>query len=186
MQHELFTRPVPGPSLFFALVPAASDRMALDAALAEVAASGPALQALAPGKRHVTLLYLGQPPDEGLAPVAAAAQRAAATVHGAPFVLTLPQTALFGRNAVVLVASQVPPALAALETSLRVAVQRAGLPLERAGRFHPHLTLAYAEGARPRPAALAPVRLAFDAFVLLRGGSREAYQELGRWPLDAG
>ncbi|MFT4196666.1 MAG: 2'-5' RNA ligase family protein [Pseudoxanthomonas sp.] len=186
MQHELFATPAPGPSLFFALLPAASDRLALDAALAELRASAPKLQPMAAGKRHVTLLYLGQPADVLLAPQVEAARRAAAGVSAGSFVLNLQEVAVFGRNALVLLAPQVPPALAALEERLRRAVLGAGLAPPR-GRFQPHLTLAHVDAAvRAKARSCAPLRLAFDAFVLLRGGRRDAYEELGRWPLEAG
>ena len=55
--------------------------------------------------------------------------------------------------------------------------------LAKSPPLHPHLTLGHNDGKRLAPEACAPVRLAFDAFVLLRGGQREAYVELGRWAL---
>ncbi|TAA08605.1 hypothetical protein EA658_18140 [Pseudoxanthomonas winnipegensis] len=184
MQDDLFARPAaPPPSLFFALLPAAGDQAPLEAALQAHAPRFEGFKPMRAAKRHVTLLYLGEPFDEQIPSLVEGAQRAVAGVQGQAFVLSLDRLAVFGRNAVVLAASQTPPALAALESALRAAATRQRIVLAKSPPLHPHLTLGHNDGKRLAPEACAPVRLAFDAFVLLRGGQREAYVELGRWAL---
>ncbi|WCE03409.1 2'-5' RNA ligase family protein [Pseudoxanthomonas sp. JBR18] len=184
MQDDLFARPAaPPPSLFFALLPSEGDQAVLDEALRLHADRFGPSRPIAAAKRHVTLLYLGQPLDEQIPSLVQGAQRALETLVCDPFVLTLDQVGVFGRNALVLAASQTPPALAQLDARLREAALRQRLQRVKAPVLHPHLTLAHNDGRRAPVEACAPVRLAFDAFVLLRGGVPDAYQELGRWSL---
>jgi 2'-5' RNA ligase len=184
MQDDLFSRPdAQLLSLFFALMPSVSDQAALDEAARLHATRFGRMKPILAAKRHVTLLYLGQPMDEQIPSLVAAARRAMATIQGESFVLTLDQVAVFGRNSVVLAASRTPPALAELEQRVRRAALLNRLLLAKAPAFHPHLTLGHNGDRRGAPVNGPPVRLAFDTVVLLRGAGSAPYQELGRWSL---
>jgi 2'-5' RNA ligase len=184
MQDDFFARPgMPPPSLFFGLMPAAGDQAVLDEAARVHATRFGQMKPVMAAKRHVTLLYLGQPMDEQIPSLVAGAQKAMGKVQGESFVLALDQVAVFGRNSVVLAASQTPPGLAELEVRVRQAAMLNRLLLAKSPAFHPHLTLGHNDDRRAPPEACAPVRLAFDSFVLLRGVAGAPYDELGRWSL---
>ncbi|WDS36566.1 2'-5' RNA ligase family protein [Pseudoxanthomonas sp.] len=184
MQDDFFARPsTPPPSLFFALMPSEGDQAVLDEATRLHATRFGRMKPVLAAKRHVTLLYLGQPMDEQIPSLVAGAGRAMSAVQGDAFVLTLDQVAVFGRNSVVLVASQTPRALAGLEVHMRQAAMLNRLLLAKSPAFHPHLTLGHNDDRRAPPEDCAPVRLAFDSVVLLRGVSGAPYDELGRWSL---
>ncbi|SEK93098.1 2'-5' RNA ligase [Pseudoxanthomonas sp. GM95] len=185
MQDDFFARPsAPPPSLFFALMPADGDQAVLDEAARLHGTRFGQIKPVLAAKRHVTLLYLGQPMDEQIPSVVAGAQRAMASVQGDPFVLTLDQVAVFGRNSVVLAASQTPRALAELEVRVRQAAMLNRLLLAKSPAFHPHLTLGHNDDRRAPPEDSPPVRLAFGEVVLLRGVTGAPYEVLGRWSLD--
>ncbi|MET1023605.1 MAG: 2'-5' RNA ligase family protein [Pseudoxanthomonas sp.] len=185
MQDDFFARPsAPPQSLFFALMPGAGDQAVLDEATRLHASRFGQMTPMMAAKRHVTLLYLGQPMDEQVPSLVAGAKRAMESLRGEPFVLTLDQVAVFGRNSVVLAASQTPPALKALEARVRQAALLNRLLLAKSPAFHPHLTLGHNDDRRAAPEACPPVRLAFDSVVLLRGVTGAPYGELGRWSLD--
>lgn len=184
MQDDFFARPsAPPPSLFFALVPARGDQAVLDEAARVHATRWGPMKPVMAAKRHVTLLYLGQPMDEQIPSWVTGAHKAMDTVQAESFVLTLDQVAVFGRNAVVLAASHTPRALAELEMCVRQAAVLHRLLLAKPPAFRPHLTLGHNNDRRASPEACAPVRLAFDSVVLLRGVASAPYEELGRWPL---
>ncbi len=184
MHDDLFARPDAQPlSLFFALMPSAGDQAVLDEATRLHATRFGPMKAVLAAKRHVTLLYLGEPLDEQIPSLVAGAQRAMATIQGESFVLSLDQVAVFGRHSVVLAASRTPRALAELEQRVRQAATLNRLLLARSPTFHPHLTLGHNDERRVAPVSCPPVRLAFDAVVLLRGAGGAPYQELGRWSL---
>jgi 2'-5' RNA ligase len=122
--------------------------------------------------------------DEQVPSLVAGAQRAMGALQGESFVLTLDQVAVFGRNSVVLAASQTPRALIELEARVRQAAVLNRLLLVKPPAFHPHLTLGHNDDRRAPPEACPPVRLAFDRCVLLRGVTGAPYEELGRWSLD--
>jgi|GEM_PF-3332895 len=185
MQDDFFARPsTPPPSLFFALMPAQGDQAVLDEATRLHATRFGQMKPVMAAKRHVTLLYLGQPMDEQIPSLVAGAQRAMGSLRGESFVLTLDQVAVFGRNAVVLAASQTPRALAELEQRVRQAAMLNRLLLTRSPTFRPHLTLGHNDDRRAAAEDCPPVRLAFADFVLLRGVTGAPYDELGRWSLD--
>lgn len=185
MQDDFFARPdAPPPSLFFALMPAPGDQAVLDEATRLHATRFGRIKPVAAARRHVTLLYLGQPMDEQVPSLVAGARRGMAGLRGESFVLTLDQVAVFGRNSVVLAAARTPPGLAELERQVRQAAMLNRLLLARPPAFHPHLTLGHNDDRRGAPEDCPPVRLAFADFVLLRGVAGAPYDELGRWPLE--
>ncbi len=185
MQDDFFARPsAPPPSLFFALMPAEGDQAVLDEAARLHATRFGQMRPVMAARRHVTLLYLGQPMDEQIPSLVAGAQRAMGGLQGESFVLTLDKVAVFGRNAVVLATSQTPRALAELERHVRQAAMLNRLLLAKSPAFHPHLTLGHNDDRRGTPEDCPPVRLAFGEFVLLRGVTGAPYDELGRWSLD--
>lgn len=185
MQHDLFAMPAQAPSVFFALQPAQGDQTVLDEALRTYAPRFGKPTPLPVAKRHVTMLYLGQPLEEQLPALLEGAQRAGQALRAQSFVLTLDQLAVFGRNSLVLAAAQTPPAAADLEAQLRRQAALHRLQLAKPPKFHPHLTLAHThDGRRTAAEAIAPVRLSFNEVLLLRGGSGDCYDVLGRWPLS--
>ncbi|MET0288344.1 MAG: 2'-5' RNA ligase family protein [Pseudoxanthomonas sp.] len=185
MQNDLFAMPARAPSVFFAVQPADGDQTVLDEALCTHAPRFGQPKPVAAAKRHVTMLFLGEPLEEQLPALLEGAQRAGQALRAQSFVLTLDQLAVFGRNSLVLAAAQTPPAAADLEAQLRRQATLHRLQLAKPPKFHPHLTLAHThDGKRSAAEAIPPVRLSFNEVVLLRGGNPEAYEVLGRWPLS--
>jgi 2'-5' RNA ligase len=185
MQNDLFAMPARPPSVFFAVLPAEGDQAMLEEALRIHASRFGQPTPVKVVKRHVTMLFLGEPLEEQLPALLEGARKAGQALRAQSFVLTLDQLAVFGRNSLVLAASQTPPAAADLEAQLRRQATLHRLQLAKPPKFHPHLTLAHIQdGKRSAAETIPPVRLSFNEVVLLRGGRPEAYDVLGRWPLS--
>lgn len=153
-----------------------------------------------PGHLHVTLAFFGEMPAEDV-PSLIEAVRAVAPQHG-PAQLSLQGVGCFGRphQPTVLFAELAGEvaALAALEADVRRAVGPARHPTAKEQAFHPHLTLARAQG-RYGDAALARCQRAlraqgFGAFLLDRLFLLESsllpagrlYTPLSEFPLGGG
>lgn len=162
--------------LYFALWP----EDALRAAIVRVAA--PAVAAVGgraepPANLHVTLAFLGGVPASRCADAIVAAQR----VTAGRGTQTFDRVLTWGRaGPLVLEATRVEPALAALEAALRNSLLAADFALDRRD-FRPHITLARAP-ARRAPPAPANVTWPYRDFVLVESrtgpaGSRYAVVE---------
>lgn len=173
------------PRLFFALLPDAAARDALDELARELAreTGGKAVPA---ANVHLTLAFLGSLPRDRLARVeaigGATAQRAAA------FDVALDRVGYF-RAARVAWAGQAPthPALQRLFDRLRTELASAGLPAEQRP-FHPHATLARHCRRPPADMPWPGTRWRAEALTLmapeaLPGGAR--YRTLASWAFAA-
>jgi 2'-5' RNA ligase len=171
--------------LFFAIFP---DPTAL-AAIGRVAARLQSEKVLrgrwtAPAKYHVTARFLGDHADP--AAVIARAKAAAAPLRAAQFDITFDRIITFrGRHqspCVVRCTSESDVAIEALWRDLGAA--SSDVRGEAAGRFVPHLTLAYADRMLDAPIAIEPVVTRIKAFALV--DSHHAQHEvLARWALTA-
>jgi RNA 2',3'-cyclic 3'-phosphodiesterase len=172
--------------LFFALVPDAS---AAQSILEVVRQLGIRLQpggrAIAAGKLHLTLSFLGDAVSDAQE---RAARDAASTVSGAPFEFGLNLAGSFaGRSTPWWLGPQdMPEALEHLQRSLQDALHRAQVPVDRK-RFVPHVTVLRDARMRLAPTRVPTVRVAVSDFVLLRSvvgaDADAAYQTVQRWPL---
>jgi len=171
--------------LFFAIFP---DPPAL-AAIGRVVARLQAEKVLrgrwtAPAKYHVTARFLGDHADPAV--VTARARAAAEQVRVAPFDIAFDRIVTFrGRHqspCVVRCTSESDVAIEALWRGLGAA--SSDVRAEAAGRFVPHLTIAYADRMLDVPIAIEPVLTRIKAFALV--DSHDAQHEvLARWPLTA-
>jgi RNA 2',3'-cyclic 3'-phosphodiesterase len=171
--------------LFFAIFP---DPAAL-AAIGRIAARLNAEKVLrgrwtAPAKYHVTARFLGDHADPTA--VIARAKAAAAQVRAAPFDIRFDRIVTFrGRHqwpCVVRCTSGSDRAVEALWRGLGAA--SSDVRGEAAGRFLPHLTIAYADRMLDAPITIEPVITGIKAFALV--DSHDAKHEvLARWPLTA-
>jgi len=169
--------------LFFAIFP---DPPAL-AAIGRVAARLQAEKVLrgrwtASAKYHVTAWFLGDHADP--AAVIARAKDAAAQMRAVPFDITFDRVVTFrGRHqspCVVRCTSESDEAIEALWRGLGAA--SSDVRGEAAGRFVPHLTIAYADRMLDAPIAIEPIVTRIEAFALV--DSHHAQHEvLARWPL---
>lgn len=126
-------------------VPAAPPVVAL---LEEVARLDADVRAVEPENLHVTLSFLGQLPDEAIAPIAEGMAEAAGKV--APFRLRLAKVGAFPRARdprVVWVGVEDPRPISELATRTRAALEARGFPGD-AKDFRAHLTLARVKGER--------------------------------------
>ena len=165
--------------LFFALWPD-------DGVRAQLAELGASLAARAGGravpaaKLHLTLSFLGEVPDARVP----RALEAAGSVRGAPFELAIEAAGSF-RDARVAWAgpSRMPPALAALQSSLELELASAGFAPE-ARPFAAHVTLARGI-AKPLPReTMSPIGWRVREFVLVRSETgRGSYVVMERWNL---
>lgn len=130
-------------------------REALERAVAPLRALEPSLGWSAPGRRHLTLRFLGEQDAAGAARIAAAMDRAAA--RSAPFEMRLAGLGAFPslrRARVIWSGVERGPKLELLHHDLELALQGEGFELE-ARPFRPHVTVARvrtplpAERARP-------------------------------------
>lgn len=143
---------------------------------------------LAPMRRHVSMLHLGDY-HNGLPDfVVAGARDAAASVRAVPFEVCFDRAESFhgGRRNLPLVlrGGAGLAALIAFRAVLGDAMRRHGLALQVGLAFTPHLTLSYEPG-RLRPCEIEPVRWTVREFVLIHSHYGESrYSELGRWPID--
>jgi 2'-5' RNA ligase len=130
---------------------------------------------------HMTLLFLGDTPEERLAPLA----RAAAGVPFEPFAFGIEQADCWKHNKVAWVAPRDTPApLARLVSALEERVAAEGFRFDRRP-FAPHITLVRKARCVPLELNLPRIRWAVREFVLVRSqldsnGSR--YAVIGRWP----
>lgn len=172
--------------LFFALWPADPVRDAL------AAAAAPLLEAcrgrrVAKRNYHLTLAFLGGVPARRLD----ALRAAAATVHAAPFDMTLDRHGFWpGPRVAWLGCRQPPAAAAALALALWAALEPLGFrPDPRP--FRPHLTVLRGCRACDWAGPVAPVAWPVEDFVLVKSGSDTSfpgphYEVLERWPLELG
>lgn len=155
--------------LFFAIDLDDEVRAALDRAVAPVRAAEPALAWVPAAKLHLTVKFLGEVDDAGLAALVEASDGVAAR-HG-PFTMTLGGMGAFPnfrRPGVVWMAVASEPRLELLHHDLEIACRDAGYEVE--GRpFRPHITV-----ARVRE-SLSPER----ARTLARAARRVAYAATG-------
>jgi 2'-5' RNA ligase len=172
--------------LFFAIFP---DAPAL-AALGRIAAQLKTDKALrgrwmAPAKYHVTARFLGDHADPADA-IIERAKAAAAQVHVAPFDITFDRVVTFrGRHqspCVVRCTSESDAAIEPLWRGLGVALSE--LREEPAGRFLPHLTIAYADRVLDEPIAIERVVTPIKEFALVDSHDSQ-HEVLARWPLTA-
>lgn len=142
---------------------------------------------------HLTLAFLGEVSDEGLAEL----DEALSGIRAAPVALRFEGLGVFGedRPRALWAAVAADPALAALQKQVERAARKAGLSPE-ARRFVPHVTLARMKGRREDAGPLArflaergggsapPLRAV--AFSLMSSRLRPEgaeYEELARYPL---
>jgi 2'-5' RNA ligase len=170
--------------LFFAIFP---EPPAL-AAIGRVAARLQAEKVLrgrwtAPANYHVTARFLGDHADPTV--VIARARAAAAQVRAAPFDITFDRIVTFrGRHQSPCVVRCTPESDMAIEALWRDLGAASSDMRGEAGRFVPHLTLAYADRMLDAPVAIEPVVTRIKAFALI--DSHDAQHEvLVRWPLTA-
>jgi len=173
--------------LFFALMPDADGRRAINHAAALVQQLHPRLRArwVKSDRFHVTLNFLGDyptVPDEQVEKAMAAAGR----LRAEPFVWTLDYAASFrGREPpCVLRSSRVPDALSALWRNLHVLLGEAGIHLRAERQFTPHVTLAYGRHELPEATPVTPIVWPVDRFVLIHNVvGKGNYRILGSWEL---
>lgn len=137
--------------LFVAAEVPAEARAAVDAAVAPLRPRWPDLRWIDPDRWHVTLVFLGDVPDDRTAALSAALEGAASACAPAPVVVAPEATRT--RTGVLWVAVT-GAALAALAGRLRAAAAAAGCNVEDRP-FRGHLTLARARGRGRVPAAAA-------------------------------
>lgn len=125
--------------LFVAVVPPAEPLQELEAALAPVRGSVPALRWSAPAGWHLTLAFLGDVGEDRLPDLSARLRRAAG--RAAPFEIGLRGGGRFGRQVLWTGVGGDTTALTRLAASVAAAARRAGIPVEDRP-YKPHLTLA--------------------------------------------
>ncbi|HUB88368.1 MAG TPA: RNA 2',3'-cyclic phosphodiesterase [Dyella sp.] len=191
-QADLFDSPTAARAethrLFFALMPDAAIRHAIEQAAAAVQQQHPALRArwVRPERFHATLNFLGDfpaVPDQVLEKALAAAN----TMHAQTFAWTLDYAASFRGHEppCVLRGSQTPTELLALWRNLQAALVATGLRLRDERQFTPHVTLAYARQELPQATPVPPIVWHVDRFVLIHNVvGKGSYQILGHWVLS--
>lgn len=182
--------------LFIAMELPADVRQELAAVQQRLARRAPGLRWVAADQMHLTLVFLGETPDERQAGVQQAMDAAVAGVP--PLELALGNLGTFGRPEaprVIWVALQGPPALAALQARLAGACAALGIPADPRP-FTPHLTLGRArrEGGERLPARFAegivpsPTPFRAGGIVLFEsrlGSGGPAYQAWHVSPFDS-
>ena len=165
--------------LFFALWPDPVLRQALRARVDEIAASIEGKQQR-PDQWHVTLEFLGQVPRERQLSLRAAADR----VSRSPVTIEFDRVEHWRKPQVVcLVASRVPPGLAAVVTQLHAALLEEGFTLD-ARPFYPHLTLARKVRAAADVLLEPPIVWRSNGYALVRSATDPAgsrYEPLHWW-----
>ena len=169
--------------LFFAVLPDAGARVAVDA-LACAVAQATGGRAPPASNLHLTLAFLGAVPavhDATLAAIGAHCARLAS-----PFAFALDRVGHFrGARVAYAAPPAVPHALARIVRCLQAELRGAGLPVEDRP-FAPHVTLARRAARAPGPGPIAPIAWHVDALVLMisepaPGGVR--YRALDAWQL---
>jgi 2'-5' RNA ligase len=167
--------------LFFALWPDAGLRAAAAARLVQMVPRGVG-RPQRPDQLHVTLLFLGDVPEHRLAEVHAAAQAS----PGATFTIVFDSLEHWRKPRVLcLVATEVPPPLAALVGALNAALATRQLPGDDRP-FRPHLTLARKLARFDGPTGIEPLSWPATTFALVESRPDPAgarYEVLGSWPL---
>ena len=167
--------------LFFGLWPDDSVRAGLSG-LAREAHAECGGRAIPAEKIHLTLFFVGSVERGRIARLEAAAQR----VHGEAFQLAIDRIGYWRHNKIVWAgAARVPPALVALEASLREGLEGEGLRGEDRP-YSPHVTLVRDAERKPAPREVGPLLWNATDFVLaesvaVKGGVR--YDVRRRWPL---
>jgi 2'-5' RNA ligase len=169
--------------LFFALWPDPTTRAAL-AGLAGQVAGETGGRATAPDNVHVTLVFLGARPRGNVAELVDRARG----IKSSPFVLTLDRIDCWRKNGIVwLGATEIPPALALLRTSLVAAIAPLGVA-DDPRHFAVHVTLARKiTTALHRPLS-SPIIWPVDALTLVASDTAAegpVYRVVASLPLDA-
>jgi 2'-5' RNA ligase len=128
--------------LFLAINPPVEIRRGVWDAAAPLRAVAPELSWVPEPRIHMTLKFLGEQPDEGLAPLVTAVERVAST-HAAPVARVEGVGAFpnFRRPRVVWIGVTPEPRVELLHHDIEIALAAIGFEME--GRpFRPHLTLA--------------------------------------------
>jgi 2'-5' RNA ligase len=174
---------LPQRRLFFALLPGAAARAALQALARPYRAAR--VRSVPAADLHLTLAFIGQVPDAALPRL----QEAAGAIRAAPCGVVLDRLERW-RGGLLCATGAVTPALLALHAQLLRAVRGAGLAVD-ARPLRAHVTLAR---GLPRVAgaaeeAMRPVRLQARSFCLMesaRHADGGRYTALARWRLDSG
>jgi len=164
--------------VFFALWPDDATRSAISRATrAAVQTSGG--RPIAKDRLHLTVVFLGELTDAGLA-----VARAVPPIAVAPFELTLDAIGVWPESRILWAAPQGPPeALGELEAALSERLVERGFQADDR-IYRPHVTLA--RRARPIEAAIEPVRWRVEDLALVESfpdGRNVHYEVLERWPL---
>ena len=170
--------------LFFALWPTVAVRTRLGAEVQAHAALG---RAIAASNLHVTLVFLGAVPAEGVSRVLEAAQSVQKLTFGVMFMLHLDRMEFWRRsNLLALTAQHTPLALLTLVDGLRAGLRERSFELRDPETFRPHVTLVRDVARGPAAADVAPVQWPVESFVLVEsqvGQRGSEYTVLDEWPL---
>jgi 2'-5' RNA ligase len=175
--------------LFFALVPDAPARQAIESAANDLkAAKLIGGRWVAAGKYHLTIRFLGS--YQGLPEdTVQSAKAAAAQMKVAPFDFTLDRvTAFRGRfqsPCVMRCAQDSERMLQTLRDQLGERLPAAEFGQERERRFLPHLTIAYSDRTLAEAIPIAPITSRASELVLISSDAAARYETLARWPLLA-
>ncbi|PIF72989.1 2'-5' RNA ligase [Variovorax sp. 54] len=172
-------------SLFFALLPATQDALAI-AALGERMNSQHALKGtvVEAQRLHVTLFDLGDH-DQVPADKVAQASTAAAAVPVPALDVVFEKSMSYAKGALVLCADDEANVAALREFRQRLGEALADVGLKPSRAFTPHMTVAYARRKLEKHALEAPVRWTAHSLVLIDSHVGEGVHEvLGRWPAE--
>ncbi|WP_161965662.1 RNA 2',3'-cyclic phosphodiesterase [Steroidobacter cummioxidans] len=167
--------------LFFALWPGGEFRAELEAATLPAArASGGRL--ISPRNFHVTLLFLGQIPNQRFAVIQQAGEGWAGS---AAFALDFDGIESWGRRVLCLTTSRPPASAIALAAGLRASLSSQLKQLDERP-YIPHITLARDLPRSLQPQKIKTLRQQVNEFVLVESvsdASGSQYSILERWPL---
>ncbi|HWK50858.1 MAG TPA: RNA 2',3'-cyclic phosphodiesterase [Steroidobacter sp.] len=167
--------------LFFALWPSDEFRAELEAATVPLArASGGRL--ISPRNFHVTLLFLGQIPNQRLAVIQQAGEDWAGS---AAFALDFDGVESWGRSVLCLTTSSPPASTIALAAGLRASLNSQLKQLDERP-YNPHITLARDLPRGLQSQKIKTLRQQVNEFVLVESvpdTSGSQYSILQRWPL---
>lgn len=133
------------------------------------------------GNFHVTLVFIGEVPEQQVA----AAVAAASEVHAQPFALTLDMLESWGADVLVYSGERAPPALGELVDRLRISLLRHQFKLQRQ-TFKPHITLVRKLPRRLPKRPLAALQWSVSDYALVEsraGPDGSIYTVIGRWTL---
>lgn len=123
----------------------------LTATVARLRSANNGLRWTAPASWHITLQFLGEATPLQCKEL----QTRLEEVVAAPFLVQMEGIGAFARTGVVYAGVCLSPALLSLEQKIVAATAPAGFAAERR-RFHPHITLARAQGRKAGPLKLLP------------------------------